>query len=49
MKCNISLTAFVFLCTSLFAYRANPVLNLNIDTIMVLDMEEDSSDVDKAR
>ncbi|KAK5897326.1 hypothetical protein CesoFtcFv8_010397 [Champsocephalus esox] len=26
---------------------ANPVLNLNIDTTMVLDMDEDSSDVDK--
>ncbi|XP_032383835.1 cadherin-related family member 2 isoform X2 [Etheostoma spectabile] len=26
---------------------ANPVLNLNIDTTLVLDMDEDSSDVDK--
>ncbi|KAF3838114.1 hypothetical protein F7725_009882 [Dissostichus mawsoni] len=37
------------LTTSLMCTRrkANPVLNLNIDTTMVLDMDEDSSDVDK--
>lgn len=33
----------------LFAHRANPVLNLNIDTTMILDMDEESSDVDKVR
>lgn len=34
---------------SFFAHRANPVLNLDIDTVMVLDMAEESSDVDKVR
>lgn len=34
---------------SLFPDRANPVLNLNIDTTMVLDLDEESSDVDKVR
>lgn len=33
----------------LFAHRANPVLNLNIDTAMVLDLNEENSDVDKVR
>lgn len=49
LKYNIFLTVFVFLSMSLFANRANPVLNLNIDTTMVLDMDEESSDVDKVR
>lgn len=30
-------------------FRANPVLNLNFDTAMVLDLDEECSDVDKVR
>lgn len=40
---------FVFPCVSFLINRANPVLNLHIDAAMILDMDEDSSDVDKVR
>lgn len=33
----------------LFIARANPVLNLNIDTAIVLGLDEETSDVDKVR
>lgn len=42
-------TCFVFPCVSFLINRANPVLNLHIDAAMILDMDEDSSDVDKVR
>lgn len=43
MKYNMFVSMYVF------TNRANPVLNLNIDGAMNLDMDEDSSDVDKVR
>lgn len=33
----------------LFINRANPVLNLNMDTAIVLGLDEETSDVDKVR
>lgn len=33
----------------LFITRANPVLNLNMDTAIVLGLDEETSDVDKVR